>query len=113
MVDWEQIEMISDGFSPEFMEIFREFAAEVPALLNDLERAKEDGDLDAVRRVAHQIKGSAANFGFVGLSRQAAAVEATAKTGSWNGIPEGLVAAQAAYSAALEALKQQKQVHLT
>lgn len=112
VVDWEQIEMISDGFSPEFLEIFHEFAFEMPGLLEALGGAFAACDFDAARRVAHQIKGSAANFGFVGLSRTAASLETLAKASSWDGFESGLGVAHGQFAAAMDLLREQRGVVL-
>ena len=82
VIDWEQLDMIADGYSRDFVEICREFTEEIPKLFAALEDFCKANDLTKVARVAHQIKGSAANFGFAGVSTPMAAVEAAAKTGS-------------------------------
>lgn len=82
LIDWEQLDMIADGFTPDFVEIYREFVSEMPALLSQLRDKVLAGDSVAAAKVAHQIKGSSANFGFVGVSRAAATLEQSAKAGS-------------------------------
>lgn len=99
LVDWEQVDMIADGYTPDFLDIFREFAAEMPRLIGALEEASADPA--AVARVAHQLKGSAANFGFQALSKAAAVIEATAKAGSLDHFPERLAAARTVLDASM------------
>ncbi len=82
LIDWEQLDMIADGFTPDFVEIYREFVSEMPSLLSQLRDKVMAEDTMAAAKVAHQIKGSAANFGFVGVSRAAATLEQGAKAGS-------------------------------
>lgn len=81
-VDWEQLDMIADGFTPDFLEIYQEYLAEIPVLLADLRQKIAGGDATQVARSAHQIKGSSANFGFVGVSAPMATLEQEAKAGS-------------------------------
>lgn len=81
-IDWEQLDMIADGFAPDFVEIYREYLAETPVLLNELRQKIRENDSSQAAKVAHQIKGSSANFGFTGVSQPIAELEAEAKGGS-------------------------------
>ncbi len=81
-IDWEQLDMIADGFTPDFVEIYREYLAEIPILLSDLRQKIRANDSPMAARIAHQIKGSSANFGFIGISEPMAALEQDAKAGS-------------------------------
>lgn len=74
--------MIADGFAPDFVEIYQEYLAEMPGLLGNLRQAVLAGDAFLAARVAHQIKGSSANFGYIGVSHPAAELEQEAKGGS-------------------------------
>lgn len=109
-VDWEQMDMIADGYPPEFIEIFREFAAEIPGLLDSLAEAHRSGDSQLAGRIAHQVKGSAANFGFSGLSASAAAVETLAKTGSFAGFDSLLNQARNDFDDALNEVREKRSV---
>ena len=82
ILDWEQLDMIADGFTPDFVEIYREYLAEIPILFNDLRTKIQAGDAAMASRIAHQIKGSSANFGFTGVSQPVASLEMEAKEGS-------------------------------
>lgn len=81
-IDWEQLDMIADGFAPDFVEIYYEYLAEMPGLLGNLRQAVLAEDAPIAARVAHQIKGSSANFGFIGVSHPASELEQEAKEGS-------------------------------
>lgn len=35
-IDWEQLDMIADGFTPDFVEIYREYLAEIPVRFIEL-----------------------------------------------------------------------------
>lgn len=91
--------MISDGFSAEFVEIYDEFVVETPRLIENLAECVAGGDVAATARAAHQLKGSAANFGFVGVSDAAKEIEFAAKAGSIEGAGDRVAAARAAFQA--------------
>lgn len=82
LIDWEQLDMIADGFTPDFVEIYQEYLAEIPDLLANLRQAVLAEDAPISARLAHQIKGSSANFGFIAVSLPAATLEQEAKGGS-------------------------------
>ncbi len=81
-IDWEQLDMIADGFAPDFVEIYREYLAEIPVLLDGLRQKIQENDAVQAARIAHQIKGSSANFGFTGISEPIATIEQEAESGS-------------------------------
>lgn len=112
VIDWEQMDMIADGYTPEFVEIFREFAGEIPGLFNTLDGHYKANDTAKAARVAHQIKGSSANFGFVGVSAPMAAVETAAKEGSLEGAPARLDQARANFERARAELLETRGVRL-
>lgn len=82
LIDWEQLDMIADGFTPDFVEIYVEYLAEIPVLIKELQSKIAANDTVNASKVAHQIKGSSANFGFIGVSHPVAQIEANAKAGS-------------------------------
>lgn len=105
VIDWEQLDMIADGFTEDFVEIYREFVAEVPGLLASLRSAAEAGDAPQTARVAHQLKGSSANFGFVGISSPMASLELEAKAGSLEKAGEYFVSAETGFEQAVAEVK--------
>jgi HPt (histidine-containing phosphotransfer) domain-containing protein len=110
VIDWEQLDMIADGFTEEFVEIYHEFVAEIPGLLATLQAQLDASDAAQAARTAHQLKGSAANFGFIGVSEPMAALEREAKGGSLAGAPEYLASAQAGFSSAVSEVKEKRGV---
>ncbi len=108
LIDWEQMDMIADGYTPDFVEILREFASEIPSLLEQLERLAHESEYEAAARIAHQVKGSSANFGFRQVSESAAAIESRAKSGSLDGVDALLARARAGFDGAMEALRMQR-----
>jgi HPt (histidine-containing phosphotransfer) domain-containing protein len=102
--------MVADGYDPDFIEIYREFLAELPLLLGSLKKAFDAGEIVQVSRVAHQIKGSAANFGFAGVSERAAVIEQTAKGGSTDGFTERFSSMQSLMDEAIAEVKAQRGV---
>jgi HPt (histidine-containing phosphotransfer) domain-containing protein len=101
VIDWEQLDMIGDGFTEDFVEIYREFVAEVPGLLARLRESIAAADTSQAARLAHQLKGSAANFGFVGVSTPMAALEADAQNKTLDRATEYAATAEAGFEAAL------------
>ena len=79
LIDWEQLDMMADGYTPDFVEIYREFLEQTPELLGALERHILAGEVEAARDAAHKIKGSSANFGFVAVSEPMSRLELQAK----------------------------------
>lgn len=110
MIDWEQLDMIADGFTEEFVEIYHEFVGEIPGLFTTLQGNIEAADATQAARTAHQLKGSAANFGFIGISQPMAALEQEAKAGALANAPQHLSSAQAGFSAAVLEVKDQRGV---
>ncbi len=100
VLDWEQLDMIADGFTPDFMEIYEEYLAEIPNLLADLRQKIEAGDALQVSKVAHQLKGSSANFGYIGVSGPMSELEQEAKSGSLSRAAEHYSAAVQGFSQA-------------
>ena len=67
-----------DGDAASVAEILAEFLDDVPRQLRALGTALDQGDLDAVRRQAHTIKGASANVGAQALREAAYDVERAA-----------------------------------
>lgn len=104
-IDWEQLHMIADGFAPDFVEIYREYLAEIPTLLANLRQAVVAEDASMTARLAHQIKGSSLNFGFVGVSQPTATLEQEAKEGSLERGGELVAEAERGFEAAVAEVK--------
>jgi len=71
--------MVTFGYAPEFVEIYREFLEQTPHMLDAMEEARQRGDVAAVSKCAHKLKGSALNFGFAGVSAPMTALERETK----------------------------------
>jgi len=112
VIDWKQMDMIADGYTLDFVEICREFSGEIPGLFATLADVCKANDIAKAARVAHQIKGSAANFGFVGVSVPMAAVEAAARAGSLEGVSARLEQARTNFTEALAELRKKRAVQL-
>jgi HPt (histidine-containing phosphotransfer) domain-containing protein len=105
LIDWEQLDMIADGFTPDFVEIYQEYLAEIPLLLKELEQRISTNDPVSTARMAHQIKGSSANFGFIGVSHPIAKMESEAKAGSLASALGWLAEAQNGFDGAMAEVK--------
>lgn len=58
------------------------FVEELPDRMATLQRAYAGGDLESLRRTAHQLKGAAGSYGFDQLTPLAAAVESAVREGA-------------------------------
>lgn len=100
IIEWDRLDMMADGYTPDFVNICREFIKEIPLLFSTLEHVLQENDVEKARRVAHQIKGSAANFGFVGVSIPMADLESSAREGSLEGATAKLQRARECFALA-------------
>lgn len=68
------------------------FSSSLDRLLPDLERARTGATLDltVVRHVSHTLKSSSASLGAMALSARCADIEAMARDGRVQGVPEQL-----------------------
>ncbi len=107
-VDWEQLDMIADGFTPDFVEIYREFEVDLPRILREATAACAADDANLLARSAHQAKGSAANFGFTGFSATMARIETEAKAGRVAGLDAELARADRLFRESIELVKSQR-----
>jgi PAS domain S-box-containing protein len=62
---------------PVMQKILVEYLSELPARVDHMLESLKQGDLAAVRQLAHQLKGSGKSYGFPDISRLAAALEDT------------------------------------
>ena len=108
VIDWEQLDMIADGFTPDFVEIYHEYLAEIPGLFASLREKLTQNDSGLAAKVAHQIKGSSANFGFTGVSQPVANIEMEARNGSLANAQNWLFQAENAFAAATAEVKSRR-----
>jgi|GEM_PF-1060963 FOG: HPt domain len=85
-----------DGDLELLREVVKLFLDETPALMRSLRTAIERGDCKAVERVAHSLKGSAANFGAAGVVNAARRLEELGRSGTTEGASELLQLLEAA-----------------
>jgi HPt (histidine-containing phosphotransfer) domain-containing protein len=60
---------------PEMRELIEQFAGEMPGRVVAIRRAWEGGKTEALRRLAHQLKGAAGGYGFSVVGDTAAELE--------------------------------------
>jgi len=101
LIDWDQLDAIADGWPEDFLAIFREFVRDLPSDFEAAGTAIAKADAAALKRHAHQAKGSAANFGFEGVRACALAMEDASKAGDFAAAAESLAAARQAFVAGL------------
>ena len=66
---------------PGMAPIIHEFVADLPGQVQQLRSLLETQDLDALRRLVHQLRGACGGYGFDGITEIAAVAEAAIKTG--------------------------------
>jgi HPt (histidine-containing phosphotransfer) domain-containing protein len=64
---------------PDMLEIVREFAAELPDRVADLEGKLEAGRLRELQTLAHQLKGAGGGYGFAQVTDAAGVLEQALK----------------------------------
>lgn len=108
LVHWDQLDMIADGYTEDFVEIYHEFEQDLPRILTEVEAGIANEDPVAAARAAHQAKGSAANFGFVAFTALMAELETTAKGGVTVGLGDLLDRARVIFGQSLSAVKAER-----
>lgn len=78
-IDWQTIIDDLDGDEALLRELIEVFLATYPGTLNEARAGLEQGDLPAVARVAHKLKGTVGNFGFGPAWKTSRALEETAR----------------------------------
>jgi len=63
----------------EMLELVQEFVGELPQRIEELNDAWHEADSESLERLAHQLKGASAGYGFGVLGEAAARLEATIK----------------------------------
>lgn len=67
---------------PDMLDIVREFADELPERVASIEELLQSGELEELRRLAHQLKGAGGGYGFAKITEMAALLEAALKQGA-------------------------------
>ncbi len=100
--------MIADGYTEDFVEIYRDFEQDLPRILDEVQAGIDAADANAASRAAHQAKGSAANFGFIGFTSLMAKIESDARDGSVAGAGELLDRARVVFGQSLGLVKAER-----
>ena len=69
---------------PDMAELVDMFLEELPQRLTTLTSAVDGGDVDTLRRLAHQLKGAAGGYGFETIGSAAGSLEALIKASGDN-----------------------------
>ncbi len=80
-IDWDLLADVSGDWEQDFIPIVEEFISDVIPMLDNLEQLCEGSSDEESCRAAHSLKGSSANFGFVGFSALMAEAERELKAG--------------------------------
>ncbi len=70
------------GTDDDMIELVEEFVAALPERVAAIESAVRSEDLEALRRLAHQLKGASGGYGFDEIGRAAGALDASARAAS-------------------------------
>jgi signal transduction histidine kinase/CheY-like chemotaxis protein/HPt (histidine-containing phosphotransfer) domain-containing protein len=96
LVDLEaQADLIDALGAEDFAELVQAFFGGLGASLAEIDGASAGADISAVGKVAHRIKGSAANLGYLRLAARAADLEALVKNAQTDGLPAAIAALHA------------------
>jgi two-component system sensor histidine kinase/response regulator len=87
IVDWEGLKAVTDGDAVFEEELVRLFIESGDAALRDIRDAMILGDLGAIQRASHVLKGASANIHAQSASRAAARLEDAARAGAHAEIP--------------------------
>jgi len=81
VIDTSQTEPLLSDFADEadMLELIQMFVDELPERVATIEKAMTEQDLDCVKALAHQLKGSAGGYGFPSITQIAGTVEGTVK----------------------------------
>lgn len=110
ILDFNQLDMIADGYTEDFVEIYREFCKEIPPLIEDLKKAITSGDAAAAARTAHTIKGSISNFGMISLSDLIKTIELKARGGDTTGLESSLKQVLPTFEASVAEIKRARNI---
>lgn len=106
-IDEARLAGLRELMAEELPRLIREYLDSVPGLLQELDQAAVDEDLEAMVRPAHTLKSSSANLCAMRLSAEAAALEKLARTGELEAalrVQRGMAEEFAVASRALQAL---------
>jgi HPt (histidine-containing phosphotransfer) domain-containing protein len=67
---------------PELVRLVEAFVDDLPRRLASIERAMADANVHALKRLIHQLRGSAGGFGFAAITELAASIERAADAGA-------------------------------
>ncbi|MEO6848679.1 MAG: Hpt domain-containing protein [Chthoniobacterales bacterium] len=110
LIDWDQLDMIADGYTEDFVEIYKEFCQEVPLLFRELEDALSRSDVKAVASVSHTLKGSSSNFGMIAMGEFLKKIEFHAKNGSLDGLTETLGETKMVFENSIALIRDQRKI---
>jgi HPt (histidine-containing phosphotransfer) domain-containing protein len=86
LLDYNALKDLSGGDEAETSAVLLDFLDATAQDLAQLAQAREDGDIPAIARQAHKIKGAARLVGAIELAHAAAELEAAGHAGAWAGI---------------------------
>ena len=82
------------GFVPDMIGLF---LGDTPSRLEEMRHALDTDDAEALERAAHSLKSSSANLGANRFSEMCRRLEESGRTGSWDGVADGVAAVHDEY----------------
>jgi HPt (histidine-containing phosphotransfer) domain-containing protein len=104
LIDHALLDELAELLGPQLSAILATYRAQVATYHAELTQALDAGDLDAVRRAAHGLKGASASVGATALHDAMQHIEHAARDGDAARAHEGLAALPAVLEATLAAL---------
>lgn len=77
----ELLDLCDDGDTSLVQELIGIFLDDSPTKVHAIQRGLQDGDLGAVERAAHSLKGSSGNLGAIALMNTAEALQSASRNG--------------------------------
>ncbi len=86
VLDRETLRELREMLGPGLTLVLDQFGGQASGLLHSLEQKATSGDMEAVRTLAHRLKGSAGSIGARVLAAEAAQLERMAAEGDTEGV---------------------------
>jgi len=81
-IDWEQLDEVIGDDPDGMVELLHEFLSDIRSKIDAIEQAVLSNDIKQVVWLAHQLKGSASNLGFIDFVEEASVIEEKGREGS-------------------------------
>lgn len=108
LIDWKQLDTITAECGEEIGEIFRDFLVDFETQAVRIRELLAQGDLVAVGKAAHQLKGSSSTFGMRHFALLAKRIELDAANDNVAPSASALVEFDAAFAESVRLIRQER-----